>query len=75
MSSKRELSEILEEISTKLDKLSALIICQNENRDVKIRVLTNSGFTSNEIGDLLGLSGSAVRDARKKTKNNKKRKN
>jgi len=58
---KRDTPEILEEINCKLDKILALVACQGKDLDKQIRILMGSGFSSDEVGKLVGMSGRGVR--------------
>jgi len=55
--------ELLSEISRKLDILIGVLAIQSiSNIDDKIYTLKKSGFTSDEIGPLVGFKGTTVRD-------------
>jgi len=63
---KKAKSEIdyLKEISDKIDKLIGLLAVKNETSEKKIKILSNLGFTSNEIGAILDMNPSTIRNAR-----------
>ena len=55
--------ELLSEISQKLDAVIGVLAIQSiENIDDKIYTLKKLGFKSDEIGPLVGLKGTSVRD-------------
>jgi len=58
--------QILEEISTKLERLLAVVAVQGRDADIQIRVLTKAGFSSSEIGALLGMHPTDVRHRRRR---------
>ena len=53
--------ELLEEISKKLDKLIGILAIQGKDKDEQIKILKKLKFTSEETGNLLGLTDTAVR--------------
>ena len=54
--------ELLKEIIEKLDKILGVLAIQNiKDVDSKIKILKNLGFSSGEIGPLLGLENVRVR--------------
>jgi hypothetical protein len=57
---KRDTSEILEEINSKLDKILTLVACQGKDLDTQIKILAGSGLSYKEIGGFVGMSGDAV---------------
>lgn len=56
----------IDEKLEKVMKLLALNLTRNEPPEVAITTLTSMGFTSKEIGDMIGLSASRVRQIRTK---------
>jgi len=68
--------EILQEISEKLDKIIGLIATQNKPRIEQLKILDGLGFSSVNIGKMLGIHDGTVRGMlftfkKKKTKNKK----
>ncbi len=59
---KKTVEELLEEISSKIDKLTGIIAIQGKNRGQQLKILSGLDFTSKEIGDLLGIHPGAVRN-------------
>lgn len=53
--------ELLQEISEKLDKLMRILAIQGKDIDTQIKILKKLGFTSEETGNLVGLTDMAVR--------------
>lgn len=52
-------------ICKKLDKISLAIAIQNiDDKDEKIKILKRARLTSSEIGDLVGMTESGVRDSK-----------
>jgi len=59
---KKTSEELLKEISEKLDKILGVLAIQNvKDVDSKIKMLKKLGFSSGEIGVLLGLENVRVR--------------
>jgi len=58
---RRDVSEVLEEISQKLDKVIALLACQGKDVNTQIRVLRGLGLSYGEISEFTGISSEAVR--------------
>jgi len=55
--------DLLNEINSKLDKLIGVLAIPNiKNIDDKIYLLKNLDFKSDEIGPLVGIKGTSVRD-------------
>lgn len=55
--------DILNEMNSKLDKLIGILVIQNiKNIDDKIHTLKNLKFKSDEVGPLVGIKGTSVRD-------------
>ncbi len=55
--------DILNEINSKLDKLIGVLAIPNiKNVDDKIHLLKNLNFKSDEVGPLVGIKGTSVRD-------------
>jgi len=58
---KKTSEELLKEISEKLDKILGVLAIQNvSDVDSKIKILKNLGFSSAEIGPLMGLKNVRV---------------
>lgn len=53
--------ELLEEISKKLDKLTGILAIEGKDEDQQIKILTDLGFTSAEVGSLMGLPSGTIR--------------
>jgi hypothetical protein len=53
--------ELLGEISTKLDKVIAVLAVQGKDKDQQIEALAGAGFDSAFIGRLVGMTPGAVR--------------
>lgn len=53
-------TEILKEISNKLDILIAVNAIQNKERDDQIRVLVNLGYTNKNISEFTGIPKGTV---------------
>ncbi|MDE1854864.1 MAG: hypothetical protein KGH57_00895 [Candidatus Micrarchaeota archaeon] len=53
--------ELLKEISAKISKLSAIIAAESKDEPIKIKIYKKAGMKSEEIGSLLGKTGSAIR--------------
>jgi len=53
--------ELLKEISEKLDKLMGILAIQGKDEDTQIRILKSQGFTSEEVGKLIGLKETTIR--------------
>lgn len=66
MTAKKENDEraLLVEISQKLDRLIGIVAIQGRDVDAQIEILTRFGFSSAEIGVLVGLHEGAVRKRR-----------
>lgn len=54
-------SELLSEISAKLDRVVAVLAAQGKSRDMQIDILTAAGCDSSFIGTVVGMTGGAVR--------------
>jgi len=54
---KKSEKELLEEISTKLDKLMGILAIQGKKEDEQIQILKKLGFPAVEIEKLLGVKG------------------
>ena len=52
--------KILNEISTKLDKLIAITVIQGKERDTQIRILASLGVSNSEISKLIGIPKGTV---------------
>jgi len=61
MASDESEKELLKEISTKLSSIMGLLAANGKDDKTKILILQKSGMTSEEIGSLMGVSGSAIR--------------
>ncbi len=61
MSEKEKSIELLEEMNQKLDKLIGLIAIQGKEESQQIKILTDFGFNSTEVGNLLGIPPGTVR--------------
>lgn len=61
--SKRVLSdvELLTEISSKLDRVVAVLAAQGKDREAQIDILSGAGCDSAFIGSVVGLTAGAVR--------------
>jgi hypothetical protein len=53
--------DLLEEISTKLDRVVAVLAAQDKPRNTQMDILTAAGFDSGFIGTVVGLHPGAVR--------------
>jgi len=79
MSKNPKSSEILlSEINEKLNKILGLMVTQNKPRPEQLKILDGLGFSSMEIGKLLGISDGAVRNMffnikKRKSKTTKKK--
>lgn len=69
-SKKKSVEELLEEISGKLDKLTGLLVIQGKEEDQQIKILTSLGFSSNVVGNLLGIPSGTVRRKNLEMRNN-----
>ncbi|BDQ31305.1 hypothetical protein [Nitrosopumilus zosterae] len=55
--------ELLNDINLKLDKLIGVLAIQSiKDTDDKIHLLKNLDFKSDEVGPLVGIKGTSVRD-------------
>lgn len=80
MATKKEKSDnqLLLEINEKLNKILGLMATQNKPRPEQLKILDGLGFSSMEIGKILGISDGAVRNMffnvkKRKSKNTKKK--
>lgn len=80
MTTKKEKSDnqLLQEISEKLNKILGIMATQNKPRLEQLKILDGLGFSSLEIGKMLGISDGAVRNMlftakNKKSKNSKQK--
>lgn len=71
MASDKSERELLEEISMKLDRLTALQTIQGKELDAQIAILTRMGFSSTEIGSIIGRHPDSVRRRRSKKQKSK----
>lgn len=53
--------ELLSDISSKLDRLSAVFATQGKDRDVQVAILASAGCDSVFVGTFVGMSAGAVR--------------
>lgn len=53
--------DLLKEISGKLDKLMGVLAIQGKNQAKQISILKNLGFSSSEIGAIVGINPSTLR--------------
>ncbi len=70
----KEKSEIdlLESINSKLDDLIAIMMIQGKEKEDQVRILVDNGFTSRNIGLILGIPKRTVEGIRaRKIKKNK----
>ncbi len=58
---KREDNDILEEINNNLKNLVIAIAFSQDDIEKQIKILSRAGFSSNEIGKLIGMTGRGVR--------------
>jgi hypothetical protein len=64
-------SQLLSEISRKLDRIIGLYAIQGKNKEDQIRILVSLGFSNQEIGSLTGIPKGSVDRIRAKQKKNK----
>jgi hypothetical protein len=64
--------ELLQEISSKLSELTALIGISNKDRDDQIRYLVNFGFSNSDISRIIGIPKGTVDSIRAGFKKKKK---
>jgi hypothetical protein len=64
MGSDKTQTELLEEISGRLNKVIGLLAIQGKAQDDQIDILTALGFDSKTAGLFIGMSGDAVRKRR-----------
>lgn len=72
MGSDKTQTQLLEEISERLDKVIGLLAIQGKTQDEQIDILTELGFDSKTVGLFVGLSGDAVRKRRSERKKRQK---
>ena len=56
-----ETARLLVEISSKLDRIAAVLAAQGKERNSQIDILSAAGCDSNFIGIVVGMTGAAVR--------------
>jgi len=66
--------ELLDESNKKLDKIIGLLAVQGKDEDKQIKVLVGLGFTSKEVGVLIGKSAGAIRKITMRSKKSAKKK-
>lgn len=62
--------EVLEDISGKLDRITAVLAAQGKERDKQIDILSAGGCDSALIGTIVGITAGAVRTHRSRTRGN-----
>lgn len=77
MTTKKEKSDnqLLQGINEKLNKILGLMATQNKPRPEQLKILDGLGFSSKEIGKMLGITDGAVRNMLFTAKNRKSKKN
>lgn len=60
--------EVLEDISGKLDRITAVLAAQGKERDKQIDILSAGGCDSALIGTIVGITAGAVRMHRSRTR-------
>jgi hypothetical protein len=60
--------EVLEDISGKLDRITAVLAAQGKERDKQIDILSAGGCDSALIGTIVGITAGAVRTHRSRTR-------
>ena len=68
MGSNKTETQLLEEISDRLNQMVGLIAIQGKPQDDQIDILTTLGFDSTRVGLFVGMSGDAVRKRRSNLK-------
>ena len=53
--------DVLKEINKKLKAILIAIVLKEEKTDNKIKILCASGMKSEEIGNIIGMSGRGIR--------------
>ena len=53
--------DVLKEINKKLKAILIAIVLKEEKTDNKIKILRASGMKSEEIGNIIGMSGRGIR--------------
>lgn len=61
-------AQLLTEISSKLDRVIAVLAAQGKEREQQIDILSAAGCESNFIGTVVGLTGGAVRTLQSRRK-------
>lgn len=74
MTKQRTELTVLEEISKKLDKLTAVFAAQGKDEGTQIKIYEAAGMTSDEIGRCTGKAAATIRTRKHKRKKKKMKK-